>query len=102
VKVVVVALAHSPFTGEESFLVQSAEDVGSNGLDDLSHATDNSKQSHQQLLPSLVMEPPAPFSTGCALTLKGTKRGINKTAHVNHQQRDAKAIRRHKKATSWG
>jgi hypothetical protein len=41
----VVALAHSPDTGEESFLVQSAEGIGSNGLDDLSQTTKNSKQS---------------------------------------------------------
>jgi hypothetical protein len=50
-------------------------------------------------LPSLVIET-APLSTGCALTLKWKKRGINDTAHVNHQQRDAKTIRRHKQAVS--
>jgi hypothetical protein len=55
VKLVVVALAHSPDTGEESFLVQSAEDVGSNGLHDLSQLTTSSKQGDHQLLPSLVL-----------------------------------------------
>jgi hypothetical protein len=63
VQVVVVALAHTPETGEESLLFESAEAIGSSGLDDLTQTTKNGKQSDHRSLASLVIEHPAPLST---------------------------------------